>query len=1326
VIFFDLIINVFTFAIPKFQDTKHSVQMIFQSDFPLFLDELFEKSANKYPEKVAVENGSVKLTYSEVDKLANQLACFLQVSGITSEEKVVILLPRCEKIYPAMLGVLKAGGVYIPLDSEIPADRVNFIMRDSGAKILITSDEILKRLGTQLDKYPIFNFDQQFSELSNYPLTKPKIANRKPNDLAYIIYTSGTSGMPKGVLLEHRNVMTYIRGALEIYPIHHTDRALQGFSISFDASVEEIWVTFAVGATLVVGTFDIMRSGDRFSSILNQLNITFLSCAPTLLSMVKEDIPGLKILIFGGEVCSSDMARRWCKPCRTVYNTYGPTEAAVIATYLVLNPTDEVTIGQQLPGYDVRIVNNRLQPVGGEEEGEILIGGECVARGYLNRDELTATKFIETDRYDGIMKRYYRTGDLAKYAPNGQIRFVGRADAQVKVRGFRVELTEIEGLLLTFDSIQAAAVALDVPTQQLAAYVVETSGKTIDREEIAELLRVKLPYYMIPSTLDVVLELPLTTSQKIDRKQLPTPHTALSFSAKKEIIQPTTKLSKVLVSIIAKNIGREDISMDDNFFENLGGHSLLAAIITSELRENKIFESMSVLDFYQHPVLSDLANELEKKQSVNNSKPKKERDILKTSNLNYYTCMFFQGLSMIFLVLLFGMEWLGPFFVYAYYYQADLGVVDSLLMMLVMYFALLPVLTLFAIGFKWAVLGKVKPGKYKLWGSYYFRFWIVDKVINIAPITYFTGTSLMNVFLRALGAKIGKNAYINTSAISIFDLLRIGHNVSICTDTHLRGYHIADGYLHIGSIEIEDDAFVGTRCCLSYNSRMGTNSSIEDLTLVPTGFSIPANENWGGSPSEKIGINKRQETRKLWSWRNSVLFFISIFLIPLITMVAYFPGMMLITHLDYISDGYRFLWTTFGVGISFVVLLSLIITCIKWLLLGNIKEGKYPVDSLFYYQKWFFDQLMKLSLQVIGTLYTTLYLKFWFKMLGVKMGKRVEISTVEFISPDLLVTGDECFLADSVSIGASHVRNGFISIAKTHIGNRTFVGNSAVISPDTRLGSNVLVGVLSKMKDENLPAPDETSWFGSPAVYLPKRDINTDFGVETTYKPGRKLFALRYFIEFFRVVLPTTLFITYAVLITNVVSYIQVHKDLNELILIFPFLYLGAALLGTLVVALFKWIIIGKYTPAKKPLWSHYVWRSELVTGIYENFLVLFFINLLTGTPFIKYPLQLLGCKIGKRACLFTTQITEFDLIKLGDDVALNDNCTLQTHLFEDRVMKMSYVDIGNNCSVGGMAVVLYDSKMEDRSSLEPLSVLMKSETLPENNVFVGAPAKML
>jgi len=665
----------------------------------MLLEKFFEDSVLLYPNKIAIEQGETKYTYPEVEKIANKLAHFLITKGIGPEEKVVILLPRCAQVPLVMLGVLKAGAAYIPLDPEIPADRLNFIMEDANAKLLITADEILERIGLQLNRPSIFNIDKQLIELDNYTGTKPIGINRTASDLCYIIYTSGTTGNPKGVLLEHKNVVNYINSAKTIYPIKQTDRALQGFSVSFDASIEEIWVPFSAGATLVIGTFDIMRSGDRFASILNNLNITFLSCAPTLLSVVKEDIPDLKILIFGGEVCSKEIATRWCKPDRLVFNTYGPTEAAVIATYKVLSPNEEVTIGRPLPGYDVLLVNDQFESIAAGEEGEILIGGESIARGYLNREDLTTQKFIETDKFKGVSVRYYRTGDLAKYSPNGEIIFLGRADAQIKIRGFRVELQEIESLLTKYEGVQAAAVSLDSNTQQLAAYLVLRKDEEIDREGIARFLRQKLPYYMIPSTLDIISFLPMTSSQKIDRKQLPAPHTPLVFSSQKKIIPPSTEVEIEMVKIISKNILRDNISMDDNFFDHLGGHSLLAAIVVSEMRKLKIFENMSVVDVYKFPILSDLAAELEKKKLKKEEKRNQKREIHTPSRLSYFTCTFFQGLSLLFLILLFGMEWLGPFFVYSYYYQAENGAIYSLFLSLLMYFALLPVLTAFAIGF---------------------------------------------------------------------------------------------------------------------------------------------------------------------------------------------------------------------------------------------------------------------------------------------------------------------------------------------------------------------------------------------------------------------------------------------------------------------------------------------------------------------------------------------------------------------------------------------------------------------------------------------------
>lgn len=239
------------------------------------------------------------------------------------------------------------------------------------------------------------------------------------------------------------------------------------------------------------------------------------------------------------------------------------------------------------------------------------------------------------------------------------------------------------------------------------------AGKTIDRAAIAKQFRLLLPYYMIPSTLDEIDKLPMTSSQKIDRKRLPSPKIPLSFSSDRNIIQPSTPLEKAMVKIIAKNINRDDISMDDHFFNDLGGHSLLAAIVVSEMREQKMFENMSVADVYKYPILSDLAKELEKKRPTKDEK-KEERDIYKVPTLKYYFCSLCQGISLVFLTLLFGLEWLGPFFIYSYFYAADYGVSYSIYVSLFSYFLILPCLTVFSILFKWIVLGKIRPGKYKL------------------------------------------------------------------------------------------------------------------------------------------------------------------------------------------------------------------------------------------------------------------------------------------------------------------------------------------------------------------------------------------------------------------------------------------------------------------------------------------------------------------------------------------------------------------------------------------------------------------------------------
>jgi non-ribosomal peptide synthetase-like protein len=367
---------------------------------------------------------------------------------------------------------------------------------------------------------------------------------------------------------------------------------------------------------------------------------------------------------------------------------------------------------------------------------------------------------------------------------------------------------------------------------------------------------------------------------------------------------------------------------------------------------------------------------------------------------------------------------------------------------------------------------------------------------------------------------------------------------------------------------------------------------------------------------------------------------------------------------------------------------------------------------------------MDLSLDTLGPLYATIYLAPWYRLLGARVGKRAEISTASFISPDLLDIADEGFIADSVSLGAARVKDGTLTIGPCRIGKRTFIGNSGLLPPGASIGDNSLIGCLSLPPAcAKLAAHDGASWLGSPSFFLPQRQKSAPFPEETTFKPTKKLWLQRALIEFFRVTLPSTCFIVLTSLLLSVVVLIQDRIDLWQLIALFPLMYAGCGVSASLFTVLMKWILMGKYRPGEWPLWSTFVWRNELVTSLRENLSDLYLVETLAGTPFVCWFFRLLGAKIGRRVYMETTELTEFDLVKIGDGAALNKDCTAQTHLFEDRVFKMSYIDVGPGCVVGELSLVLYDTKLEAGAALDSLSLLMKGEVLPAHTRWQGIPA---
>ena len=441
--------------------------------------------------------------------------------------RVAILLPRSTDAYAAVLGVLKAGAAYVPLEPEYPADRVAYILENSGAEALVTTAE-LAGCHAAFDGAVVRVDADSCGIDAECPERLPSNAvGVGPRDLCYVIYTSGSTGRPRGVMIEHRSSCHLVCAEGELFRVQPKDRVYQGFSLSFEASVEEVWVAFHAGATLVAATPAMAHAGPDLSRMLSDAGVTVLSCVPTLLSMLEEDIATVRLLILGGEACPEPLVERWARPGRRMVNTYGPTETTVIATYADLFPGKPVTIGRAVRGYRVYLFDDGLGPVPRGDISEIWIGGVGVARGYVGLPGHTGARFL-SDPFAPPGEpdtRIYRTGDLGRINDEGNIEFVGRADSQVKLRGFRVELAEIESVLMQADGIRTAACTVreDVPhVQQLVAYVVPSNGE-IDGERLRAHLRSRLPAYMVLTLIETVAELPRLPSGKLDRASLPTP-----------------------------------------------------------------------------------------------------------------------------------------------------------------------------------------------------------------------------------------------------------------------------------------------------------------------------------------------------------------------------------------------------------------------------------------------------------------------------------------------------------------------------------------------------------------------------------------------------------------------------------------------------------------------------------------------------------------------------------------------------------------------------------------------------------------------------------
>ncbi|MFL6659081.1 MAG: Pls/PosA family non-ribosomal peptide synthetase [Massilia sp.] len=1307
------------------------------------LADLLEATALRTPNQIALIFGEREVSYAELDALASLGASRLIDLGVRPGQIIGLWMARSIELLVMQAAIAKTGAAWLPVDQDTPVDRLQVCLDDASAFGVITDAAMQERLnGSPTSVWT--------ATALLAPLERSELAQHRglvsPDQPAYVIYTSGSTGKPKGIMISQRSICHFLRSENQVLGIRADDRVYQGFSVAFDMSFEEIWISYLVGATLWIGPKDIAGDPETLPRMLAANKVNVLHAVPTLLALFSEDVASLRLINLGGEMCPESVVERWASPQRQIFNTYGPTEATVSASLARLEPGKPITIGTPLPNYGLLVIGTEgptltLQPRG--ETGELCITGPGLAAGYLGRPDLTDEKFLINPWASGAHDaRLYRTGDLARIDSDGQVQCLGRTDDQVKIRGFRVELGEIEAVLAQQAGVGTVAVLLrkDDGIDQLVAYIVPAAGSSdeaVGSMQLRHALSEHLPPYMVPSRYELLPLMPRLTSGKIDRKALKAmPLSAPPAGAAGESDVPENAAETALFAALATLFPGQPIRRQADFFSDLGGHSFFAARLASALRANPAFAHVTVRDIYLNRQVGKIADALAQAHVGAAA----EADWAPPSALRRWTCAVAQAAAVPPLVTLRMAQWLAPFFTY-HFFTGDPG--DSIPVAIaasVFVFLLATAMEfLIPIAGKWLIAGRLKPGSYPLWGMTYYRWWLADRLVEAAPVYLLSGSSLYNWWLRALGAKVGKSVIIGSMTLRVHDLLDIGDGVSIGNAVNFENARVQRGRLLLGKIKLEDDVCISSYCILEGNTSIGKEAHLEGQSALADGVAVPAGRVWGGSPARDFGpfvktLPPRPSVSTLRLAMEALFFMFGMVLVATLFFMPVFPSFVLIDWLDENSfmpwlqgntistQLARYFLLAFPASGILIVLTLLVSAGIRWTFLPRLAPGRSAIHSNTYCAKWLVSHIQESSLSVLHGIYATVFAPYWYRLLGAKVGRDAEISTALGVVPDMLTLGDETFIADAVMLGDEQIDGGWMTMQPTVVSHRSFVGNGSYIPDGTVLPERVLVGVHTHVPENERMASGDT-WLGSPPIHLPAREEVSGYPERLTYRPSRLRRLGRTLVESFRIVSPHALVIAVGY---TVVLDVMPEAGAGRWGTVFADLALTGLLycIGNyLFVLVLKWALVGRYTKRAEPMWTPFVWLSEGVTNMYEGITVPNFMRYLRGTPWLPIAFNLLGSKIGKGVYLDTTDITEFDCVSIGDYSELNSLACPQTHLFEDRVMKIDQVDIGSKVYMGPRSAILYSAKVGDNARLGPLTLVMKGEHIPAASSWEGCPA---
>lgn len=1256
------------------------------SSAPRTLVDILETTTAAYPKAFAIDNGTDRLTYSELAVRIAERVEQLRAAGVGAGDRIGVRVTSGSlELYVSILAVITAGAAYVPVDVDDPNERAQLVWEESCVTAVLTDNATLTKF--------------------NPPV---RGEHRKPSldDDAWIIFTSGSTGKPKGVAVTHGSAAAFVDAESKIFlpnkPLAPGDRILAGLSVAFDASCEEMWFAWRYGACLVPAPRSLVKAGADLGSFLTAQKISVVSTVPTLAAMwPAEALKGLRLLILGGEACPLELSTRLANSVDCVWNTYGPTEATVVACAARLVAGQPVAIGLPLAGWKLAVVDAEGKPVKWGEEGELVIGGVGMAR-YLD-PEMDKVKFAPAPCFDG--ERAYRSGDLVRAEKEGLF-FVGRNDEQIKLGGRRIELGEIDAALLALPGVSAGASAIrrsETGNQILVGYVVRKSlpGATSNDREI---LRRILPPTLVPM-LVTVDNLPVRTSGKVDRKALPWPPPPSSHVDAQPIHGTTAWLAEQWRRVIGV-----PASHDSDFFD-IGGGSLAAAQLVSQLRQRA--PTMSVADVYEYPILSAMASRVDDLAGTK----QEERMVKPTARW----IMVVQALILICEITFNSGRWLAGVSALKKFFALRLGEnswagANALPWWLIA--VIWAIFMTFPGRFITTALGsrlltwRIKPGTYRRGGGTHLRLWGAERFAAMGGIGGIAGTQWVRRYARLLGCHVGKDVQLHglppTTGLASF-----GDGCAIESEVDTAGWWLDGDFLHIGFITVGEGATVSHRCTLMPGTVVEPYATVEAGTVVQGTVRGP---DFTPSAEEKEYMNEGTIFSDL-RYTLTLIFLDFLAIIPaaptlaltLILVRDYSNFHDLVMALIKVSLPGTIIGTFFYIGMSVMLVRAASLA---------LRPGSYSWHSTTAWAAWITHGTMMQVRATFFPVYASLLTPTWLRMFGARIGKYVEASTVVPI-PSLLAVEDCAFLADDVLLAPSELQRGFIRVGPVSVGEKAFVGNSGIVDPGVHVPERSLVGVLGTAP-HNMEAG--SSWLGRPAISLPrKQDIKVDDSL--TFKPPTKLVIFRGLIEFCRI---TPLLIS-TMLVTGIgTGYLWILNTFGiwQAIVAGPIMLFAAGFFALFITTAAKWLLTPRITPGMhRPLWSSFVWRNELADTFIQSLAVPWMAGIFYGTPLLVWWMRTLGAKIGHGVWLESHLLPEAELCELGDGATVNRGAVMQTHLFHDRVMRLDKVILEAGATLGPRAISL-PATIGAGTTVAPSSLVMRGEHLPAGTRWMGNPVR--